>query len=119
VVRPLGLGEERRRAHREQFGQARASGGKRRKGGGRKREKKKGKTMEKRKRKEGEGREKKESGRGGRIRAAIVAPVGHARRWSRARGQARHAGRGAQRDVTAGFRVKASSFGESGDRAGK
>jgi len=117
VVRPLGLGEERRRAHREQLGQARASGGKRRKGGGRKREKKKGKTLEKRKRKEGEGREKKREG--GRIRAAIVAPVGHAWRWSRARGQARRAGRGAQRDVIAGFRVKASSFGESGDRAGK
>jgi len=65
VVRPLGLGEERRRAHREQLGQARASGGKRRKGGGRKREKKKGKTLEKRKRKEGEGREKKERGGAG------------------------------------------------------
>ena len=64
MVRPLGLGEERRRAHREQLGQARASGGKRRKGGGRKREKKKGKTLEKRKRKEGEGREKKERGGG-------------------------------------------------------
>ena len=91
------------------------------------REGREGEGREKRKRekhwkrekeKKGKGEKKKRVG-GGRIRAAIVAPVGHARRWSRARGQARHAGRGAQRDVTAGFRVKASSFGESGDRAGK
>jgi len=92
-------------------------GGKRRKGGeGREKRKRENIGKEKKKRR---GRERKKKREGGRIRAAIVAPVGHAWRWSRARGQARHAGRGAQRDVTAGFRVKASSFGESGDRAGK
>ena len=90
------------------------------------REGREGEGREKRKREKHWKREKEKKGKvekkkreGGRIRIAIVAPVGHARRRSRARGQARRVGRGAQRDVTAGFRVKASSFGESGDRAGK
>ena len=68
MVRPLGLGEEGRRAHREQLGQACAPGGKRKKGGGRKREKKKkGKNNGKEKKKTRK-REREKEREGGRIR---------------------------------------------------